>query len=204
MSFLVTFCSHTDDLRVREKQIEWYKEQMKENRKEIESLHNKLEEYEQKLQGCYHAIKQKPCVPNSKNLLDPNIPTLYLITPTYSRAEQKAEMTRLSHTLLHVPNIHWIVVEDSSRKTELVTNFLSNSGLTYTHLNVVTPPAVKMKSTDPNWLKPRGVLQRNAGLTWIRTALNPKRDKGVVYFADDDNTYSLDIFEEVNFSTTSN
>lgn len=57
-----------------------------------------------------------------------------------------------------------------------------------------------MKSTDPNWLKPRGVLQRNAGLEWIRnTSKRKKLEPAVVYFADDDNTYSLQIFEEVKF-----
>ena len=55
-----------------------------------------------------------------------------------------------------------------------------------------------MKSTDPNWLKPRGVLQRNAGLLWLRKlAVKTKVDPAVVYFADDDNTYSLELFKEV-------
>ena len=57
---------------------------------------------------------------------------------------------------------------------------------------------VKMKDTDPNWLKPRGVLQRNAGLNWLRqTAKTRRLEPAVVYFADDDNTYSLQLFEEV-------
>lgn len=54
---------------------------------------------------------------------------------------------------------------------------------------------------DPNWLKPRGVEQRNEGLRWLREdrRAQPGADgqQGVVYFADDDNTYSLQIFEEV-------
>ena len=54
-----------------------------------------------------------------------------------------------------------------------------------------------MKSTDPNWLKPRGVVQRNKGLAWIREKIDPKETKGVVYFADDDNTYSIELFQEV-------
>lgn len=55
-----------------------------------------------------------------------------------------------------------------------------------------------MTSTDPNWLKPRGVLQRNAGIQWIKDHFDPNHQRGVVYFADDDNTYDLQIFEEVN------
>lgn len=73
---------------------------------------------------------------------------IYLITPTHSRSEQKADLVRLSHTLLHVPNIHWIIVEDTAVKTRLVTNFLRTCGLNYTHLNVATPPEVKKKKTS--------------------------------------------------------
>lgn len=46
-----------------------------------------------------------------------------------------------------------------------------------------------------NRIKPRGVSNRNRGLAWIRA----NATEGVFYFADDDNTYDLDIFEEVSF-----
>ena len=42
--------------------------------------------------------------------------------------------------------------------------------------------------------KPRGVANRNAGITWIR---KHAKKGGVVYFADDDNTYDLRLFAEV-------
>ena len=122
--------------------------------------------------------------------------TIYVITPTYARIVQKAELTRLSQTFLHVVNFHWIVVEDSAHKTDLVTRFLKTCGLNYTHLNVATPAEYKLADSDPNWLKPRGVLQRNAAITWLYSL--PKDTRGVVYFADDDNTYDLKIFEEVS------
>ena len=128
---------------------------------------------------------------------DDDIPTIYAITPTHTRPVQKAELIRLSQTFLHVPKFHWIVIEDSPQKTDLVTNFLKHCGLSYTHLNAMTPPAYKLQDDDPNWLKPRGVIQRNRGLEWIRQELHPNEHKGVVYFADDDNTYSLQLFEEV-------
>jgi len=51
---------------------------------------------------------------------------------------QKAELTRLSQTFLHVPQLHWIVVEDSPHKTPLVTDLMVKSGLTYTHLHMPT------------------------------------------------------------------
>lgn len=45
-----------------------------------------------------------------------------------------------------------------------------------------------------NKIKPRGVSNRNRGLEWIRA----NATDGVLYFADDDNSYDLEIFEEVN------
>ena len=66
--------------------------------------------------------------------------------------------------------------ENFSVKTELVTSFLAREcGVKYTHLNVVTPPEEKLKAKDPNWLKPRGVHQRNEGLHWLRQHLRNQR-----------------------------
>lgn len=46
---------------------------------------------------------------------------------------------------------------------------------------------------DAHWTKPRGVLQRNTALEWLRL----HTAEGVVYFADDDNSYSIRLFEEM-------
>lgn len=40
------------------------------------------------------------------------LPTIYFVTPTYPRREQIAELTRLGQTLMHIPNLHWIVADD--------------------------------------------------------------------------------------------
>ncbi|KAK6642214.1 hypothetical protein RUM44_013937 [Polyplax serrata] len=124
-----------------------------------------------------------------------NIP-IFVITPTYYRPVQKAELTRLKHTFKLVPHIHWIVVEDASQFTVLVTKLLKNSGLSYTHLVQPTPASKKLKNKEGKWIKARGVLQRNRGLKWIRENLYLGQE-GVIYFADDDNTYSLELFEEI-------
>ncbi|EGT51833.1 hypothetical protein CAEBREN_11722 [Caenorhabditis brenneri] len=123
-------------------------------------------------------------------------PYIYFITPTHFRAAQKADLTRLSYTLSHVPNLHWIVVEDSDKLTSSVAEILKSSRLPYTHLNAQTPKDQKMKYTDPNWTLPRGVEQRNSALLWIRNQLAGVRS-GVVYFGDDDNTYDLKVFGEM-------
>lgn len=73
------------------------------------------------------------------------LPIIYAITPTYKRYVQKAELTRISQTLKLVPNIHWIVIEDSEEKTDLVRNLLLESNLIFTHLNAKTPPFEKLK-----------------------------------------------------------
>lgn len=118
------------------------------------------------------------------------LPTIYGITPTYPRLTQKADLTRLSQTLMLVKNFHWIVIEDTEEKTKLVANLLKESNLKYTHLNVKTQKSKHLSAS--------GVEQRNAALDWLRDYLKTAEDKrGVVYFMDDDNTYALKVFEEM-------
>ncbi|XP_076274651.1 glucuronyltransferase I isoform X1 [Rhynchophorus ferrugineus] len=124
-------------------------------------------------------------------------PTIYCITPTYSRYVQKAELTRISQTLKLVPNVHWIVIEDAMEKTDLVRNLISESKLITTHLVAQTAPFEKLKDSNPRIKRHRGVEQRNAALKWLRENLVLGRDKGVVYFMDDDNTYSIKLFDEI-------
>nr|XP_057931463.1 galactosylgalactosylxylosylprotein 3-beta-glucuronosyltransferase 1-like [Doryrhamphus excisus] len=123
-----------------------------------------------------------------------SLPPIYVITPTYQRPMQKAELTRLTNTFLHVANLHWIVVEDSQTKTPLVSRLLQESGLNHTHLNV-------MSRRDVNRQSIRGISQRNLGLQWLRSTFNVRKpNPGVVYFADDDNTYSLELFDEMRWT----
>ncbi|KAG7278500.1 hypothetical protein CRUP_004109 [Coryphaenoides rupestris] len=125
------------------------------------------------------------------------LPTIHVITPTYSRPVQKAELTRLANTFLHVANLHWILVEDSQRRTALVTRLLRDTGLNYTHLNVETPRNYKLRGDTRDPRIPRGTMQRNLALRWLRETFNANSSQpGIVYFADDDNTYSLELFEE--------
>ncbi|XKL66066.1 hypothetical protein PGB90_009486 [Kerria lacca] len=131
------------------------------------------------------------------SLWDPDLPVIYGITPTYARPVQKAELTRMSHTLRLVRNFHWIIVEDAETPSSLVTNLLKCTFMNYTHLAAPTPASWKRKLKEPKWKKPRGVSQRNAAIRWLRQNKNRDTDRGIVYFADDDNTYSLNVFEEM-------
>lgn len=133
---------------------------------------------------------------------DVQLPTIYAITPTYSRFVQKAELVRLSHTFLLVPNIHWIIVEDSDHKTSLVSTFIQDLKSKHqfdqiTHLNEVTPPEFKIQPNQPSWIKPKGVWQRNKALKWLLDNKDTLNNQGIVYFADDDNTYDLELFNEM-------
>ena len=176
------------DYKAKQTELLNMERQLKEDRKNLQSI-------------AVHLRQQYPEVVDdimdSLNGHDENIPTIFAITPTHTRPVQKAELTRISQTFLHVKNFHWIVVEDASRKSILVTNFLKKSGMKFTHLNFKTPEQYKLGENDPNWLKPRGVEQRNTAISWLLENVDANKNAGVVYFADDDNTYDLRIFKEV-------
>ena len=47
-------------------------------------------------------------------------------------------------------------------------------------------------------IQPKGVPNRNQAIRWLLEHVEETGDaSGVVYFADDDNTYDLQLFEEV-------
>ena len=55
----------------------------------------------------------------------------------------------------------------------------------------------------PWYERPKGVSNRVAGLDWIYNYTKSIGDtSGVLYFADDDNTYDIRLFEEVISSIT--
>ncbi|KAK6160923.1 hypothetical protein DH2020_004304 [Rehmannia glutinosa] len=109
---------------------------------------------------------------------------LILVTPTYNRAMQAYYLNRLGQVLRLVrPPVLWIVVEMNAASME-TAEILRNMGIMYRHL-------VCMKnSTD---VKDRGVHQRNTAIEHIER----HRLDGIVYFADDDNIYSLELFESI-------
>lgn len=60
---------------------------------------------------------------------------IYVITPTYRRPEQIPDLTRLAQTLLHVPALHWIVVEDQNSTSPIIGDLLHRFGMPNTHLH---------------------------------------------------------------------
>ena len=115
---------------------------------------------------------------------------VYVVTPTYNRPEQIPELTRVAQALLPVNHlIHWVVVQDVDNQTPGLENFLNKFNLNFSLLKSVKP-TVFNKVVG----KPRGVGARRAALEWLRL----HQLTGVVYFADDDNTYDSDIFRQVS------
>lgn len=99
-----------------------------------------------------------------------------------------------------MPYVHWIIIEDAEKTSSLVQNVLNRTGLSKrsTLLAAKTPSDFKLKKKDPTWMKPRGVEQRNMGISWIRSNVKyTPNSRSVIYFMDDDNTYSIQLFDEM-------
>ena len=134
------------------------------------------------------------------------VSTVYAITPTYVRPTQRVDLISLCHTLMHVPNITWIVIEDSEKKTQHVRDILTKQCKSVTSVHLTA-------KSSQNKAEGRGVNQRNAGLSWIRqtcgsnetttTTTTEKKCNGVVYLMDDDNKYDLRLFQEVGLRALS-
>lgn len=69
----------------------------------------------------------------------------------------------------------------------------------FTSLSPLIPPSSPGRASRryKGASKPRGVSNRNAGLKWLKTHAS----EGVIYFADDDNTYDYRIFQEVGLAS---
>ncbi|XP_028166807.1 galactosylgalactosylxylosylprotein 3-beta-glucuronosyltransferase S [Ostrinia furnacalis] len=137
-------------------------------------------------------VKNKLCSVNFNDTrphmaVKSDLKVIYYVTPTYPRPEQIPELTRLSHTLMHVPRIHWIIADDQPLCSEPVLSVLKRSGLPFTHISSPKPYPNRVTNF------PRGVSNRRAALTWL--ANNVK--EGILYFGDDDNTIDLQLFEEM-------
>jgi Glycosyltransferase family 43 len=116
---------------------------------------------------------------------------LYIITPTHKRLTQRADLTRLRQTLQlaslqHHANIYWILIEDAEKCSQNIRSIAKDSGLAFAH------QAIASSDTTEH----RGLAQRNLGLDIVEQIGN----EGVVYFADDDNAYDIQLFTELTFT----
>ncbi|KHN81300.1 Galactosylgalactosylxylosylprotein 3-beta-glucuronosyltransferase 2 [Toxocara canis] len=114
------------------------------------------------------------------------IPTIIVITPTHKRPERLADMTRFSQTLSHVKHLHWVVIEDGNHTVDIVQRILDRSGLPYVYFFATTEPGFPR----------RGWTHRNQGLAYVRKNYKNFNRPAVVYFADDDNSYDIRLFDK--------
>ncbi|KAK8591148.1 hypothetical protein V6N13_031213 [Hibiscus sabdariffa] len=109
---------------------------------------------------------------------------LIVVTPTYARPLQAYYLNRLAYTLkLAKPPLLWIVVEMSSQSEE-TADILRRSGVMYRHI------VCKKNLTG---IKDRHVHQRNVALSHIEI----HHLDGIVYFANEDNMHSIDLFHQM-------
>ena len=117
------------------------------------------------------------------DLIEP-LKQLIVVTPTYNRGFQAYFLNRLGQLLRLVkPPLVWIVVEEKAASFE-TAEILRKTGVMYRHV---------LCTRNSSNVKDRGVYQRNAALEHIE---RHKLD-GIVFFADDDNVYTLELFESL-------
>jgi galactosylgalactosylxylosylprotein 3-beta-glucuronosyltransferase 3 len=125
---------------------------------------------------------------------------LYFITPTYERITQMVDMTKLAQTMqlaAHVSKtkIYWIVIEDARNCSNRIRQLLLQSEVSFAHLAAPTPTS---QERDGDVFKFRGKVQRHAGLEVVRRV----GAEGVIYFGDDDNTFSTQLFSELMYTAS--
>ncbi|PAV63775.1 hypothetical protein WR25_26293 isoform B [Diploscapter pachys] len=86
---------------------------------------------------------------------------------------------------MHVKNLHWIVVEDDNKTSVAVERILYRSGISYVYLHTTTEKGMPS----------RGWAHRNLAIKYAIDNYKPGR-KAVLYFADDDNTYDIRLFDK--------
>ncbi|KAJ3670804.1 hypothetical protein LUZ60_008230 [Juncus effusus] len=109
---------------------------------------------------------------------------LIIVTTTHVRPFQAYYLNRLAHTLSVVPRpLLWIVVDRYYQSME-TARILMATGLMYRHFSCMMNVTNMRKMVN---------CQRNIAIYHIKK----HHINGIVYFADDDGIYSLELFEEM-------
>ncbi len=133
---------------------------------------------------------------STSNIDDEYVPYVIAITPTYYRVTQKSDLTFLCQTLMNIPRLLWIVIEDATNTSKQVKDILGRCRVESVLMNVHTTNESKLYVH-------RGMEQRNVAMDWIRRRCDECRGRhglceGVVYFMDDDNKFDIRLFEMVS------
>ncbi|KAI5646959.1 glycosyltransferase family 43 domain-containing protein [Phthorimaea operculella] len=156
------------------------------NRSDDTSNHTSVKRKVDTIQTKYCALNYEDKRNNVQN--NSNLSTIYFVTTTHPRPEQIPKLIRYSHTLMHVPRLHWILVDENINCSGHVLRILKRSGLPFT---LISSPQPESNNKVP--FPRQEVPNRSAGVTWIRHHVK----EGILYFGDDDNTYDLEFFNEI-------
>lgn len=118
--------------------------------------------------------------------------TVYVMTPTYARPNQKSLLTALAQTFYFVEKFHWLVIEDSAELSPWITKLLDRFDFNFTQMACDRKAFCRTHKCQKASAK--GSVPRNCGLLWIKES---GIQDGVLYFADDDNFYDVRLFDEV-------
>ncbi|GLJ43331.1 hypothetical protein SUGI_0900000 [Cryptomeria japonica] len=114
--------------------------------------------------------------------------SVIVITPTYLRTFQSVHLTGLMHTLMLVPGkLVWIVVEAGGVSNETAA-LVGKTGLDVVH--------VGFNGRMPVSWQDRHRMEVQMRVQGLRIVREQKLD-GIVMFADDSNTHTLELFDEI-------
>lgn len=107
---------------------------------------------------------------------------------------------RFSQTLMHIKNVHWVVIEDGNTTVPAVERILQRSHIPYVYFYTTTKPGFPRLLFEFTYFTiilefRRGWTHRNMGLEYIRKNYRNYKRNAVVYFADDDNSYDIRLFD---------
>jgi hypothetical protein len=124
----------------------------------------------------------------------PSLPKVYVVTATYRRPLQYPELTRIYQALYPVRQaVEWLIGDEHetgsprhmARLQKFIKRFNISKRLMRSH------PRRKSVKLAGN---PRGVDARRRVILYLRR----NNLTGVIFFADDDNTYDSELFAQVN------
>jgi hypothetical protein len=125
--------------------------------------------------------------------------TLWVVTPTYCRPEQDAALTQLAQALLPSSSfVKWLIFDEFEKceesNVERIRELVQEFGI-WVRVER-TKKLNRREVARPKELIGKGVMARRGAINYLREI----QAEGVLYFADDDNTYDSDIFRQVSRS----
>ncbi|CAD5219241.1 unnamed protein product [Bursaphelenchus xylophilus] len=113
-----------------------------------------------------------------------NTTKVILITATRDRPQRAADFNMLVQTIRHLENVFWIVVEGDAEKNLYMKQLLVRSKVPHVYLD------------RPDTELCNGWALHNEALDYIRRNDDLFPDDSVVYFAGDEDSFDLRLFEE--------